>query len=266
MLDRRLVGLLADALHVELEKDVAHGGVRRHHDLVDRLAAEPQTGAAVHDGAADGGRRGLLQLARLVVPVVGDAVHHVAAAKGLRVLEGRAVHALAALQIDEVEHHRRRAEIDRETQHVAAVAVHHGAVVEHVVAPPPDEGVEGLGRAGRVRMRAHQDARGGGGAARRQRRCRRVRPAPGRRGGREAVGSPRPPCARTARSRPRSPRPRIRGSGRCAGTRSAPRRQARRRSRTASCRWRAARSCRRGRPCRARPAALRLRAAPRHSA
>ena len=86
-------------------------------------------------------------------------MHHVAAAEGLRVLEGGAVHALPGLQIDEVEHHRRGAEIDREPEHVSPVAVHHLAVVEHLVAPPRDEGIERRGRAGRIRMGAHQDAR-----------------------------------------------------------------------------------------------------------
>ena len=86
-------------------------------------------------------------------------MHHVAAAEGLRVLEGGTVDAPARLQVDEVEHHRRGAEIDREAQNVPAVAVHHGAVVEHVVAPAGDKGVEGRGRARRIRMGAHQDAR-----------------------------------------------------------------------------------------------------------
>ena len=86
-------------------------------------------------------------------------MHHVAAAEGLRVLEGGAVHALPGLQIDEVEHHRGGAEIDREPEHVSPVAVHHLAVVEHLVAPPRDEGIERRRRAGRIRMGAHQDAR-----------------------------------------------------------------------------------------------------------
>ena len=159
MLDGGLVGLLADPLHIQLEQDVAHGGIGRHHDLVDRLAVGAEPGATVDDGAVDGRRCGLLQLAGLVVAVVGDAVHHVAAAEGLRVLEGGAVHALPGLQIDEVEHHRGGAEIDREPEDLAPVTVHHLAVVEHFVAPPGDEGVERRGRAGRIGMGADQDAR-----------------------------------------------------------------------------------------------------------
>ena len=116
-LDLGLVGLLADPLHVEPEEDVAHGGIGRDHDLVDRLAAQPEPGAALHDRAVDGGGGGLLQLLRGVFAVVRDAVHHVAAAEGLRVLEGGAVHALAGLQVDEVEHHGGGAEVEREPQH-----------------------------------------------------------------------------------------------------------------------------------------------------
>ena len=86
-------------------------------------------------------------------------MHHVAAAEGLRVLEGGAVHALSGLQIDEIQHHRRGAEIDREPEHVSPVAVDHLAVVEDLVAPPGDEGIERRGRAGRSRMGTHQDAR-----------------------------------------------------------------------------------------------------------
>ena len=159
MLDGGLVGFLADPLNVQLEKDVAHGGVGGHHDLVDRMAIQPEPGATVHDGAADGGRGGLLQLARLVVTVVGDAVHHVAAAEGLRVLEGGAVHALPGLQVDEVEHHRRGAEIDRKPEHAPTIAIHYRPVVEHLVASPGDEGVERLGRGRCIGMGAHQDAR-----------------------------------------------------------------------------------------------------------
>ena len=159
VLDGGLVGLLADSLHVELEQDVTHGGVGRDHDLVDGLAVGSEPNAAIDDGAVDGGGCGLLQLARLVVAVVGDAVHHVAAAEGLRVLEGRAVYALAGLQINEVEHHRRGAEIDGEPQHAAAIAVHHFAVVEHLVAPPRDQGVQRAGRCRRRDMGTDQDAR-----------------------------------------------------------------------------------------------------------
>ena len=156
------------------------------------------------------------------------------------------------------EHYRRGAEIDRKPEHVSPVAVHHLAVVEHLVAPPRDEGIERRRRAGRIRMGAHQDARAA--AERRKRHVDVVAldHRPGRRGGRERAGSSRPRCAPRAPHRPRSPRPRIRGSGRCAGRRSALRRRARRRSRRASCRWQAAPSCRRGKPCPVPSAVARL--------
>ena len=86
-------------------------------------------------------------------------MHDVAAAEGLRVLEGGAVHTLPGLQIDEVEDHRGGAEIDSEPEHVPPVAVHHVAVVEHVGAPPRDKRVEDLGRTGCIGMGADQNAR-----------------------------------------------------------------------------------------------------------
>ena len=86
-------------------------------------------------------------------------MHHVAAAEGLRVLEGGAVHAHPRLQVDEVQHHGGGAEIDREPQHVPAVAVHHGAVVEHVRAPPGDDGIARRRRFSRIRPGRGQDAR-----------------------------------------------------------------------------------------------------------
>ena len=54
VLDQRLVRLLADALHVELEQQVAHSRVAGDDDLVDLLAREPEAPAQLEDLVADG--------------------------------------------------------------------------------------------------------------------------------------------------------------------------------------------------------------------
>ena len=87
-LGQRLVGLLADRLHVQPEQHVAHGRVADYHDVVDLPPVRTGAAADVAYLEVDRGQRDLPQLAGELPAVVGDAVHDVAAAEPLRVLEG----------------------------------------------------------------------------------------------------------------------------------------------------------------------------------
>ena len=83
-------------------------------------------------------------------------MHDVAAAEGLRVFEGGAVDVAPAFEVDEIQHHRRRAEIDGEPRDAPAIAVNRRAVVEDLLPPPRDERVE---RPWRVPVGRGEDAR-----------------------------------------------------------------------------------------------------------
>ena len=141
VLDHGLVGFLADALHVEPEEEVPHGGVACHDDLVDLLTYRSRPFAPVHDLVVDGVDDGVPEFV-LEGAVVGDPVHHVAAAETLGVLEGTDVDAITGLEVHEVHDHRGGAQVDREPVDVSAVLVHLLAVVVDVIPPPGDHGIE----------------------------------------------------------------------------------------------------------------------------
>ena len=81
------VRLFADGLDVEAEEDVAHSGVADYDDLVDVAAVEAEGAGHVAYLEVDGGEHDLAEFAAIFAAVVGDAVHDVAAAEALGVLE-----------------------------------------------------------------------------------------------------------------------------------------------------------------------------------
>ena len=139
-LHQGLVRSLADALHIQPEEEVAHRGVSRHDDLIDLLAGKPQTICQFENLVIDRIDDRLPQLA-LKLPVVGDAVHHVAAAETLRVLKRTHVDALSRFQVHEIHHDRCRAQIDRDAVKAAAIPVDGDAVIIYDVPPARDQGV-----------------------------------------------------------------------------------------------------------------------------
>ena len=143
VLDQRFVRLLPDALHVELEQQVAHGRVAGDDDLVDLLPGEPEAPSQLEDLVADRVGQGPLQLSPEFAAVVGNAVHDVAAAEALGILEGADRDRRSRLQVDQLHHHRGGAEVDRQPVEVPAVGVDRLAVVEHAAAPARHYRVEG---------------------------------------------------------------------------------------------------------------------------
>ena len=80
------------------------------------LAIDPRLGVDVAQLVVERPPERVAQLARPVA-LERDARHHVPAAEPLRVLHRTAGHGLAGQEVDELEHDRRRADIEREPEH-----------------------------------------------------------------------------------------------------------------------------------------------------
>ena len=83
-----------------------------------------------------------------MLAIVGDAIHHVAAAEALRIFQRAHVHAGPGLEVDQFEHDRGRAEVDGQAVKVAAVVVDMLIAVEDRVAVPGHERVDRNRRGG----------------------------------------------------------------------------------------------------------------------
>ena len=143
VLDERLVWLLADALDIDAEQDVPHGGVGGHHDLVDVRRALTEVGDHLPDALTDGCYGGVLKLAGHAPPrLVGDTVHDIAAAELLGVLEAGDGDGLARLQVDQLQHHGGGSQVDRHAEDGPAVGVDHLARIGDPVANPAHHRVE----------------------------------------------------------------------------------------------------------------------------
>ena len=104
MLDGGFVGTLSDALNIELEKQIPHGGVAGDHHLVDFLSREVQPTAHFADFLIHRIHDRLVQLATKRAAIVGNAMHHITAAKALRIFKGADVSALPCFQIYQFHH------------------------------------------------------------------------------------------------------------------------------------------------------------------
>ena len=83
-----------------------------------------------------------------MLAIVGDAIHHVAAAEALRIFQRAHVHAGPGLKVDQFEHDRGRAEVYGQAEEVAAVVVDMLIGVEDRVAVPGHDGVDRNRRCG----------------------------------------------------------------------------------------------------------------------
>ena len=111
MLGNRAVGALADRADIESEEQVPHGGITRHHDLVDRRAVAVEIIYAVPEI----GEQGSLQEPSRMVAVVLDSCHDVAAAEALRIFEAGGGNLFSGLEVQESEHHGGRSEVERDS-------------------------------------------------------------------------------------------------------------------------------------------------------
>ena len=143
VLYQRLVGLLPDALHAQTEQDVAHGGVGRYDDLVHVGWAPTQVGHHLADSLVDGRHHRVLQLSgHILASFVGNPVHDVAATELLGILEAAHGDAPARFEVDQLEDHRGRTQVHRQTVDSAAVDIDLGVPVPDLVSDSGDHGLE----------------------------------------------------------------------------------------------------------------------------
>ena len=98
----RFVGTLTYRLHIEAEEYIAHCGIADYDYFIDAPAMKIQSSAKVAYLEVDRRKHYLLQFARIVAAVIRDAVHYVAAAESLRVLERRSAQYISGLKIEEI--------------------------------------------------------------------------------------------------------------------------------------------------------------------
>ena len=132
----RFVRLLADGLHVQAEEHVTHGGIGHHHCLVYAPPVDAQQPGHVSYFEVDGRQHHLLELPPVRPAVIGDAVHHVASAELLGILEGRGVGNAAGFQVDQVHHYRGCADIDGQAVDAVLIPFYAPAVKSDVAAHP----------------------------------------------------------------------------------------------------------------------------------
>ena len=137
----RFVGTLTYRLHIEAEEYVAHGGIADYDYFIDAPAMKLQSSAEVAYLEVDGRKHYLLQFARIVTAVIRDAVHYVAAAESLRVLEGRSAQYISGLEIEQIQHDGRGANINRDPVHLPAIVVNARVAEEHAVTDAPSQGI-----------------------------------------------------------------------------------------------------------------------------
>ena len=154
-LDDRPVRLLAYRLHVQAEQHIAHRRVAHHDHLVYAPPVEAKLPRHVADLEVDGRNHHLSKLAVELASVVRDAVHDVAAAEPLRILERSRMRDAARLQVNQVHDHSRRADVYRKPIDRAAIVVYAPSLEYNRVAVSNGQRLQRDAAAYRVR----QDAR-----------------------------------------------------------------------------------------------------------
>ena len=218
----------ADRPHVEPEDQVAHRGVAHDDGVHEPAAVDAQLRAEAPELVVERAPQRLAQLARELV-VVRDAGHDVAAAEPLRVLERGDREDAPRLEVHELEHDGRRADVDRDADRAARSRRPRSVAVVRRDSGRPRPRTAGSSSAGRrpappgasrIRSRRRRTANSTSRSARSTRAWQASRNAGPRKD--SSVGA-----RRRAGRRPRAPPRRTRGSGRCACRRRARRPTAR---------------------------------------
>ena len=137
----RFIGFLADALHIEPEKHIPHGGIAGYDNFVNFLSLKTQFFTQYENFVVDRIYQCFPQLI-WIFAIIGNAIHDIAAAKALGIFIRRIRNTLARFQIYEVHHDCRGAHINCQSVDVSPKAVNVFPVVEYPVCAARDQRIE----------------------------------------------------------------------------------------------------------------------------